>query len=213
MSRRSYQQYCGLAEALDLLGERWTLLIVRDLLTGPKRYTDLHTRLVGIGTGLLSERLRELESAGVIEKTVLPPPAASTVYQLTENGEDLRPVLFGLIRWGSKRLGEPGESQAIDAESFALALGARLESKLTGVSGLYEFKVDDQPIRVQIDQGRITVAATETRAPDATITTDTSTLVALNAGTRMLTDALAAGDISGDGDPEAIGALITAFAE
>ncbi|SKU02454.1 HxlR family transcriptional regulator [Mycobacteroides abscessus subsp. massiliense] len=213
MSRRSYQQYCGLAESLDLLGERWTLLIVRDLLTGPKRYTDLHARLTGIGTGLLSERLRDLESAGVIQKAVLPPPAASTVYELTQSGEELRPMLFGLIRWGSKRLGEPGENQAIDAESFALALGARLESKLTGINGLFEFNVDGRPIRLHINDGRITVAASQTASPLATITTDTATLVALNAGTRSLSDALARGDIAGAGDPEAIGALITAFAE
>lgn len=112
MAKRSYQQYCGIAAALDLLGERWTLLIVRDLLIGPKRFTDLLEGLPGVGTGLLSQRLRELEESGVIEKAALLPPAASTVYRLTPDGEGLRPAMLSLLRWGSRRLGNRTRSSA-----------------------------------------------------------------------------------------------------
>ena len=144
MVKRSYDQYCGLAAALDLLGERWTVLIIRDLLMGPKRFTDLLDRLPGIGTGLLSQRLRELEDAGVIEKTTLPPPAASTVYQLTPDGDALRPALLQLARWGMRRLDDPQPGQRLDVESLTLGLSARLDRKAAdGLDGSYGLVLDE----------------------------------------------------------------------
>jgi DNA-binding HxlR family transcriptional regulator len=104
---KRYDQYCPIAHALGLVGERWTLLVVRELAYGPLRYTDLVDRLHGIGTNILADRLKQLESAGVVEKKKLPPPAASTVYELTPRGEDLRPVLHELARWGARSLGPP----------------------------------------------------------------------------------------------------------
>src|SRR5919202_4903626 len=101
----SYRQYCAVARGLDLVGERWTLLIVRDLLTGPKRYTDLLAGLPGIGTNLLATRLRELEQHGLVARRVLPPPAGSTVYELTDVGQTLEPVVLALGRWGRRLLG------------------------------------------------------------------------------------------------------------
>src|SRR5262245_63048394 len=106
---RSYRQYCAVARGLDVVGERWTLLIVRDLLVGPKRYTDLLDGLPGIGTNLLAARLRELEQGGVVRRTVLPPPAGSTVYELTEVGRALEPVVMALGRWGVRFLDNPRE--------------------------------------------------------------------------------------------------------
>ena len=100
MAKRGYNQFCAAARALDLLGERWTLLLIRDLLTGPKRYTDLLNGLPGIGTNLLAGRLKELESAGVVQRRELPPPAASTVYELTERGLEPRSsVVPSLYSW------------------------------------------------------------------------------------------------------------------
>lgn len=106
MSRR-YDQYCPIAHALGVVGERWTLLVVRDLLGGPRRYTDLAESLPGIGTNILAARLKELEANGLVEKRKLPPPAASTVYELTAYGQGLRPVLHELTRWGARSLGPP----------------------------------------------------------------------------------------------------------
>ena len=104
---RAYGQYCPVAHALCLVGERWSLLVVRELLEGPKRYTDLVAGLPKIGTNILAARLRDLEAAGVVEKRRLPPPAASTVYELTAYGRDLRPVIHELARWGVRSLGPP----------------------------------------------------------------------------------------------------------
>src|SRR3954453_11339680 len=105
MDGRRYGQYCSLAYALDVVGERWTLLIVRDLLLGPKRFTDLLDGLPGIGRNLLAARLRHLEAEGVVRRSVLPPPAASRVYELTEDGIELGLALAPLSRWGAKRMG------------------------------------------------------------------------------------------------------------
>jgi len=104
---KRYGQYCPIAHALGLVGERWTLLVVRELAQGPQRYTDLAARVPGIGTNILADRLKELEAAGIVEKRKLPPPAASTVYELTPYGNGLRPVLHELARWGARSLGPP----------------------------------------------------------------------------------------------------------
>ena len=101
-SRRKYDQGCGSAHALDLIGDRWALLVVRELLLGPKRFTDLRDGLPGIGPNVLTQRLKELEEIGVLRRRVLPPPAASTVYELTEWGQELEEVLVRLGRWGAR---------------------------------------------------------------------------------------------------------------
>ncbi|MEJ7567303.1 MAG: winged helix-turn-helix transcriptional regulator [Gaiellaceae bacterium] len=104
---KRYDQYCPIAHSLGLVGERWSLLVVRELLQGPRRYTDLVDGLPGIGTNILASRLKDLEAGGIVQKTKLPPPAASTVYELTPCGHDLRPVLHELARWGARTLGPP----------------------------------------------------------------------------------------------------------
>src|SRR3954454_16334730 len=111
---RSYGQYCALARALDLVGDRWTLLIARELyLRGPSRYTDLRNGLPGIATNLLADRLRALERAGVIAREDAPPPVATALFQLTPRGEQLRPVLEGLIRWGIPLMAEQNPGDAV----------------------------------------------------------------------------------------------------
>jgi len=104
---KRYDQYCPIAHSLGLVGERWSLLVVRELLQGPRRYTDLVEGLPGIGTNILASRLKDLEAGGIVQKMKLPPPAASTVYELTPCGHDLRPVLHELARWGARTLGPP----------------------------------------------------------------------------------------------------------
>src|SRR5437667_8457175 len=104
---KHYDQYCPVAHALDVVGDRWALLVVRELTTGPKRYTDLAEGLPGIGTNILAARLRDLEAAGVVTKKILPPPAASRVYELTDYGRELKPVMRELALWGARSLGPP----------------------------------------------------------------------------------------------------------
>lgn len=113
MSRRSYDQYCAVARALDAVGERWSLLIVRELLDGPRRYTDLHADLPGVSTDILAGRLKQLESEGLVVRRKLERPANAVVYQLTERGLTLRQVVDALGSWGLGALGEPRPTDAV----------------------------------------------------------------------------------------------------
>ena len=119
---RSYDQYCGLALALDRIGERWTLLIVRELLTGPKRYVDLCNGLPSVATNLLSNRLKGMEADGLITRKLLPPPAASTVYTLTDLGLELEDAVHALIRWGGNFMGHRSDGQNFQTHWLPLAL-------------------------------------------------------------------------------------------
>ncbi len=137
MSKR-YDQYCPIAHALGAVGERWTLLVVRDLMNGPKRYTDLAASLPRIGTNILAARLKELEESGLVEKRKLPPPAASTVYELTELGLGLRPVLHELARFGARLMGPPPQDAlaegwlvgALDLALAPLCRGSRIAFRI-----------------------------------------------------------------------------------
>jgi DNA-binding HxlR family transcriptional regulator len=139
---KRYDQYCPVAHALDLVGERWALLVVRELMRGPKRYTDLAEHLPGIGTNILASRLRDLEAGGVITKRTLPPPAASRVYELTDYGRSLRPVIRELALWGARSLGPP----TAEDELFAGWLENALDTVLAPVAppGRFEFRVGDE---------------------------------------------------------------------
>jgi DNA-binding HxlR family transcriptional regulator len=119
---KPYDQYCPMAHALDLVGERWALLIVRELIHGPKRYTDLAEHLPGIGTNILAARLRALEDCGIVSKRTLPPPAASKVYELTEYGQGLRTVMRELALWGARSLGPPSPDEELYPGWLANAL-------------------------------------------------------------------------------------------
>src|SRR5690349_25163474 len=122
MAKRRYDQYCALARALDVVGERWTLLIVRELILGPRRYTDLLGALPGIGTNLLADRLTSLEREGIVERDRLPPPAAAAVYALTEYGRGLEPAVIALTRWGSRRLRQPSRSDHFRPSWLGIAM-------------------------------------------------------------------------------------------
>jgi len=137
--RKSYEQYCPIAHALDLVGERWALLVVRELMHGPKRYTDLTDHLPGIGTNILAARLRALEECGIVTRRKLPPPAASHVYELTEYGHSLRTVMRELALWGARSLGPPTAGD----ELFPGWLENALDTILAPVapSGRFEFRV------------------------------------------------------------------------
>jgi DNA-binding HxlR family transcriptional regulator len=123
MSRRSYDQYCAIARALDAVGERWSLLIVRELLGGPRRYTDLHADLPGVSTDILAARLKQLEAEGVVARRRLEKPANATVYELTERGAALRPVLGALGDWGLPELGEQRPTDAVRGHWVTASVG------------------------------------------------------------------------------------------
>ncbi|MET1059180.1 MAG: helix-turn-helix domain-containing protein [Nocardioides sp.] len=141
MTKR-YDQYCPMAHALDLVGDRWSLLVVRELMRGPRRYTDLVDGLPGIGTNVLAARLRDLESHGIVNRTTLPPPAASRVYELTEYGRDLRSAMRELARWGARSLGPPSAAPQL----FVGWLGNAMDVALAPQAppGRFEFRVGSE---------------------------------------------------------------------
>lgn len=155
MTKR-YEQYCPMAHALDLVGDRWALLVIRELMHGPKRYTDLVDRLHGIGTNILAARLRDLEAHGILTRRTLPPPAASKVYELTDYGRELRPAMRELALWGARSLGPPQEkselfdgwlANAMDTVIARLAPDGRFEFRAgTEVASLVDGDVVDGPI-------------------------------------------------------------------
>lgn len=169
MAERSYNQYCGIAHALDVVGERWTLLIIRELLMGPRRFKDLQEGLPGIGTNLLSDRLKKLQEYGIIRQRELPPPAASTVYELTDTGRELQPVLESLGDWGTRFLGSPDEDEVFNPRWLLLALKTKFQPEKTrGVDKVIVFDIDDEVLYAHIHDGEI-----ETRQgghPDADLT-------------------------------------------
>jgi len=139
---KRYEQYCPVAHALELVGDRWTLLVIRELMPGPKRYTDLVDRLPGIGTNILASRLRDLESNGIVSRRLLPPPAASRVYELTDYGRDLRPAMRELALWGARSLGPPTD----ETELFEGWLANAMDTILARLApaGRFEFHVGDE---------------------------------------------------------------------
>jgi DNA-binding HxlR family transcriptional regulator len=139
---KRYDAYCPVAHALGLVGERWSLLVILELLHGPKRYTDLVGNLPGIGTNVLASRLRDLETGGIVRKSVLPPPAASKVYELTDYGRELRPAIRELALWGARSLGPP----AADDELFPGWLVNALDTVLAPLAppGRFEFRVGEE---------------------------------------------------------------------
>jgi len=139
---KSYSQYCPVAHALDVVGERWSLLIVRELLHGPLRYTDLQERLPGIGTNILACRLRDLEADGVLAKRKLPPPTPVTVYELTAWGKALHPVLHELAHWGVRVLAPPDES--FEGQPGWLEQALRLAISLDAPPGTFVFRIGDE---------------------------------------------------------------------
>ncbi|MDX2764866.1 winged helix-turn-helix transcriptional regulator, partial [Streptomyces europaeiscabiei] len=146
--RRSYDQYCSAARALDLVGDRWTLLIVRELLAGPRRYTDLHADLPGVSTDVLASRLKGMERDGLTTRRRLPPPGAVYVYELCPRGRELLPVLQALGAWGEGALGERRATDAVRAHWFALPLLRGLEGVSAGSAGLVEVRLEEGEFHV-----------------------------------------------------------------
>lgn len=202
--KRTYNMYCALSKALDVLGERWTLLIIHELLSGPKRFKDLLNNLPGIGTNLLSKRLKELEQQGLVTHGTLPPPAASEVYTLSERGHDLEDVILGLSRWGTPLLGLPKQGELFRPVWAIYAMKDRFcPEQAKGVAETYEFRVDGDVFHVRVEDQQAFPAAGPGWKPNVVISMDTNTL--LEIGTYQLNpdDALKQGRVHLEGDIDA----------
>src|SRR4051812_30937505 len=151
---RTYSDRCGIARALDVVGERWALLVVRELLLGPKRFTDLRAGLPNVGPDMLTARLKELEAAGVVRRATLPPPAASKVYALTERGAELEPVILALGRWGSVAPVADAEAE-LGVDAFVIALKTLFRPD--GGEARVELRLGDQRFAARVEKGRFEV--------------------------------------------------------
>jgi DNA-binding HxlR family transcriptional regulator len=169
---RSYDEYCAIAKSLDLVGDRWTLLVVRELaLRGPSRYTDLRNGLPGVATNLLADRLRDLEAAGLVVREEAPPPVATTLFRLTPRGEGLRPVLDELMRWGLPLMVEQRPEDTVRSHWLAGALELMLgDRRPAGDPATLELRVGDEPIVVEARDGETKVSLGAASDPDAALT-------------------------------------------
>jgi DNA-binding HxlR family transcriptional regulator len=209
---RSYAEYCAIAKSLDLVGDRWTLLIVRELaLRGACRYTDVRNGLPGIASNLLAERLRELEHAGVIARADAPPPIATTLFSLTPRGEQLRPVLDDLFRWGLPLMTEQKPGDAVRSHWLAGALEVMLTDRRPDASPVtVELQTGDQPIVIETRDGTIHTRLGPADNPDATLAGPPKPIMGLLLGLLGPADARANG-VDYQGDPtilDRIGAQI-----
>jgi DNA-binding HxlR family transcriptional regulator len=209
MAEHSYHQYCPVAHALDMIGDRWTLLIIRDLLMGPKRFVDLQTGLPGLGTNILTVRLKGLEQNGVIARRFLPPPAASTVYELTPYGSQLEESLTALAHWGAQSLGSLKPDQVIEPDAVMMALYGLFKSgKEFAGSASYEIRCQDERFQqaffVHVHGKSVEVTRGDMIAPDIVMGLHVETLYALSGQQITLQDAIEQDKISLEGSAQAI---------
>ncbi|MEU0075430.1 winged helix-turn-helix transcriptional regulator [Streptomyces sp. NPDC006332] len=195
--RRSYDQYCSAARALDVVGDRWTLLIVRELLAGPRRYTDLHADLPGVSTDVLASRLKDMERDGLATRRRLPPPGAATVYELTGRGRELLPVLQALGAWGVAELGERRPTDAVRAHWFALPLLRAIEGE-----GVVEVRLEEGEFHLLLgaEDGPVYGDGPAPGEPDARLVLDTATCTAVARGELSVTEAVREGRVAVTGD-------------
>jgi DNA-binding HxlR family transcriptional regulator len=209
---RTYGDGCPIAQALDLVGERWALLVVRELLLGPKRYTDLRRGLPNASPNVLSQRLGELERAGVVRRRKLPPPAGARVYELTDWGLELEETVMSLGRWGARSPTPQSDAPIVSADSVILALRARFDSRAAhGLRATYELRLGDDRFRIDVVDDQIEVARGDAHQADAIIDTDPDTLNAVLWRGRPLADAQRSGSMTVEGDKAAVARFVELF--
>ena len=209
-TRRTYGDGCAIAHGLDLVGERWALLVVRELLLGPKRFTDLKRGLPNASPNVISERLRELERAGIVKREKLPPPASLRVYALTDWGRELEETVVSLGRWAAR---SPSPSEApVGLDSIVLALRTLFDpGAAKGLQASYELKLGEDRFRIDVSGDEIEIARGEADQADAKIDTDPDTLTAVLWRGRPLADAQRAGDLRIEGDLAAVERFVSLF--
>lgn len=209
--RRSYQDACAASHALDLVGERWALLVVRELLLGPKRFTDLRAGLPGISANVLTQRLGELEESAILRRHKLPPPAAAWVYELTEWGQDLEPIVLALGRWALK---SPGLHRDVPMGSDGLVLSWRVMFCPKAAEGLklsLDLHLGADRFEVLLADGQLKVARGAAQAADAVVHTDANSLGGLIYRGQSLESAAAEGRLRLEGDRQAFAQFLTLF--
>jgi DNA-binding HxlR family transcriptional regulator len=207
---RSYNDLCPIARALDVVGERWALLVVRELLLGPQRFSDLRAELPGVSSNLLTDRLRELEARGVVRRRVLPPPAGSSVYELTDRGHRLEAVLDALGDWGAAE--SPPADGSLSATAVLLFLRGSLRVNPAPLSGTFRLQLDNRAWTLVRREGVLEIEPGDVETADAGIHTDPITLNALLLDPEGLDAALATGVAEIEGDVDALRRLLTAVA-
>jgi DNA-binding HxlR family transcriptional regulator len=211
-SLRTYGDGCGIAHALDLVGERWALLVVRELLLGPKRFTDLRAGLPNASPNVLSQRLRELEDSGIVQRRRLPPPAGSTVYELTEWGRELDPVVRTFGAWAVRSPSFP-HGAPVSVDSVVIGLQTFFDAEAArDFSARFALCLEEQRFTLRIADGAIELDREGAADVDAILETDTETLSALVWQGRELADALDAGELRIEGDRRAVARFLTLFA-
>ena len=211
VTRRTYDDACAAAHALDLVGERWALLVVRELLLGPKRFTDLRAGLPHASPNVLAQRLRGLEEAGIVRRRRLPPPAASRIYELTDWGEELEPVIVRLGRWGA-RSPSRAEDAPLGVDSLILSFRTMFDTEAAeGLEATYELRLGEDRFRAEVTGGSFEVERGGAERPDATIEADSTTLAGLVYRGRPLAEALRSGDVKIEGDERAVERFLTLF--
>ena len=211
MTARTYEDACGIARSLDAIGERWALLVVRELVFGPKRFTDLRAGLHGISQNVLSQRLRDLEASGIVRRTLLGPPASTQAYELTDLGRALEPVLIAMSRWGA--LTPPPPEAEMSNDAFALALKALFTPSADGFRGRVRLKLVRDAFDVEIGGGSdvLEVVRASGADPELVIEGSESVLRAVIFGRRTLAAAKRAGDIRVEGDADAASGFLRQF--
>jgi DNA-binding HxlR family transcriptional regulator len=205
--KRTYREYCAIARSLDLLGQRWTLLIVRDLFLGPQRYTDLQAGLPGIASDILTARLRTLEDEGLVRRRELPPPAPATVYELTDAGRRLGPVIRALGEVGLTLLDKPAPGEPINAGPVVMSLNLTFRpDALPDLRETYALEIDGRAFTVAVELGTVRTERGAPASPVATFRTDARTMVALLRG-----ESAAAAAVEVGGDPAALERFTAAF--
>jgi len=205
-SRRDYGQFCGLAAGLNIVGERWTFLILRELLFAPMRFNGLLENLPGIGPNLLAARLRMLTEHKVIEQLAVPGDSRGRQYKLSEVGEQLRTPVLGLAKWGLQFLTEADSKKVVRDEWGFLAIQSMIieEHIPADVSEVYEFRVGDHCFTIEVDHATVEFRSGSAPLPDLTISCDAYTFISIGAGMLTPFDAIVTGDVKVDGDPEVI---------
>jgi DNA-binding HxlR family transcriptional regulator len=200
-SKRSYGDACGIARALDVVGERWALMVVRELLLGPKRFTDLRSGLPHVSPDVLAQRLRDLEQADIVHHRRLPPPFSVQVYELTDCGRALEPVLIELGRWGGANAPAPNDTMCMSLDSYIVSLRTLFDPERAGdFAARVELRLGDERFRVVIADGNVEAGRGELPDADTVIETDPTTLLDVLHGHRPLADALTAGTMRVSGD-------------
>lgn len=209
---RSYNQACSVARALEILGDRWTLLIIRDLLCGPKRYKDLLAYLPGIGRNLLAARLKMLKEVGVIRQILLPPPADVRVYELTDLGRELKPTILSLSRWGTNLPAENLLDMEMRPEWLLLSLEQRFDPESAcGLTETYEFRIDGEVFHADVADGTIDVTRGSAASPACVIEADSLTILKIGAAATRKERERMVRKVKFTGDPEAFRRCIHLF--